>query len=85
MADSLQKGIQVVQQAVQNDTANNYLEAIRLYRMALDHFQTALSGLLSFLPSFFLVLVLVLVFVFGVIIGADENMVQSSWTHRERA
>lgn len=78
MADALQKGIQVVQQAVQNDTANNYLEAIRLYRMALDHFQTALAGLFPLLS------LLSLQFSSSTIVGADVDVMQSSWTHRGR-
>jgi len=43
MADFLQKGIQIVQQATEKDTAKDYAEAFRLYQLSLDYFMAALK------------------------------------------
>jgi len=42
----LQRGIQLVQQAVQHDANNDIPEAIRYYSMALELFAAALQGTL---------------------------------------
>eukprot|EP01088_Endostelium_zonatum_P016425 TRINITY_DN4430_c0_g1_i1.p1 TRINITY_DN4430_c0_g1~~TRINITY_DN4430_c0_g1_i1.p1 ORF type:complete len:430 (-),score=122.70 TRINITY_DN4430_c0_g1_i1:41-1330(-) len=45
MADTnfLQKAIQIVTQATEQDTAKNYEEAFRLYQLSLEYFMTALK------------------------------------------